>query len=69
MYFPNDYASTTSRTSAGQAFAQIPQAIHLLLTGESSALTITPNGQASTHLPQSCTFFLIDHIHAFCVLG
>ena len=54
-----NYDSTTSRTPAGQAFAQIPQAIHLLLVEEDSALTITPKGQASTHLPQPVHFFLL----------
>ena len=53
------YDSTTSRTPAGQAFAQIPQAIHLLLVGEDSAFTITPKGQASTHFPQPVHFFLL----------
>ena len=53
------YFSTTSSTSIGQAFAHIPHAIHLLVTGESSAFTITWNGQTSTHLPQPVQSFLL----------
>ena len=45
------YSSTTSSTSIGHAFAQIPQAIHLE-AGLPSVLTIRPKGQASAHLPQ-----------------
>ena len=52
------YASLISRTSIGQAFTQIPHAIHLLAYSLSSAFTITPNGHASTHLPQPIHFFL-----------
>ena len=42
----------------GQALTQMPHAIHLLVTGESSAFTITWNGQTSTHFPQPVQAFL-----------
>ena len=55
----SDYSvSTTSNTSIGHAFAQIPQAIHFDAVSESSAFTIKPNGHASTHLPQPVQSFL-----------
>ena len=65
------YFSTTSRTSIGQAFAQIPQAMHLDAAGESSAFTITPNGQTSAHLPQPVQSFLFTVYtpFAFCVIA
>ena len=59
MFYKNYSVSTTSSTSIGQAFAQIPQAVHLEAVGASSAFTITPNGQASTHLPHPVQTFLL----------
>ena len=53
-----NYSSTTSSTSIGHAFAQMPQAIHLD-AGLPSVFTIRPNGQASAHLPQLVHFFLL----------
>ena len=44
------YSSTTSSTSIGHAFAQMPQAIHLE-AGLPSVTTIRPNGHGSAHLP------------------
>jgi hypothetical protein len=54
----SNYSSTTSSTSIGHAFAQIPQAIHLE-AGLPSVTTIRPNGHASAHLPQPTHFFLL----------
>lgn len=62
------YSSTTSSTSIGHAFAQMPQAIHLD-AGLPSVFTIRPNGQASAHLPQLVHFFLVDHINTLWILG
>lgn len=42
----------------GQAFTQIPQAMHLLV-GPLSGATMTFMGQASTHLPQEVHSFLL----------
>lgn len=42
----------------GQAFAQIPQEMHLLV-GPSAGATITFMGQISTHLPQEVQSFLL----------
>lgn len=53
-----DYFSCTSRMPMGHAFAQIPQAIHFVVTGELSAFTITCMGQTSTHSPQPLHSFL-----------
>ena len=42
----------------GQAFTQIPQAMHLAV-GPSAGMTMTFMGQASTHLPQEVQSFLL----------
>jgi hypothetical protein len=47
-----------ARTFCGQAFTQMPQAIHLLGAGAFFAWTITLKGQASTHFPQFLHFAL-----------
>ena len=52
------YSSTTSSTSIGQDFAQIPQAIHLE-AGLPSVFTIRPNGQAFAQAPHPVHFFLL----------
>ena len=53
------YASLISRTPIGQAFTQIPHAIHLLAYSLASDFTITWNGQTSTHFPQPTHSFLL----------
>ena len=50
--------STTSRISIGQAFAQMPQAMHFD-AGSSGSWTRTPNGHASLHLPHWTQSFLL----------
>lgn len=61
------YSSTTSSTSIGQAFAQIPQAIHLEAGlprfYDQAKWTGLRTGSASR------TFFLVDHVNALRVLG
>ena len=54
----NNYFSTISRTSMGQALAQMPQEMHLE-GALSSFMTITFMGQASTHLPHLTHSFLL----------
>ena len=45
--------SRISRTSIGQALTQMPQAMHFEAAGAPATCSITPNGQASTHLPHA----------------
>lgn len=59
LFIIKSYFSTISRTSIGHALTQIPQAVHLDAVGLSSAFTITPKGQTSTHLPQPVQSFLL----------
>jgi len=54
----DNYFSTISRISMGQALTQMPQAMHLE-AGFSGFRTMTFMGQASTHLPQETHFFLL----------
>ena len=56
--YVNDYFSTISRISIGQAFTQMPQAMHLVV-GPSAGATMTFMGQISTHLPQEVQSFLL----------
>ena len=62
------YSSTTSSTSIGQAFAQIPQAIHLE-AGFPSVFTIRYKWTGLRTGSASRTFFLVDHVNALRVLG
>src|SRR5699024_3742511 len=57
--FSSNHFSTISRISMGQALTQMPQAMHLLATGLSSAFTSTWKGQMSLHLPQPTQSFLL----------
>ena len=54
-----NYSSTTSSTSIGHAFAQMPQAIHLDQTKWTGFCTFATAG----------TFFLVDHINTLWILG
>ncbi len=47
----------------GQALAQMPQAMHLVVAAPSFSTT-RPKGQASAHLPQPGAQLLVDHVHA-----
>ena len=51
--------SAMARTSRGQAFTQIPQAMHFDVAGMSFVLAITPLGQTRLHLPQPMQTFLL----------
>ena len=64
----SDYSSTTSSTSIGHAFAQIPQAIHLE-AGLPSGYDDQAEGTSLGTFAAAGTFLLVDHVNALGVLG
>jgi hypothetical protein len=64
-------ASEMYKSSIGQAFTQIPQAIHLEGVSRSGALTTTLKGHASTHVPQPThlALLIIYTPLGFCVIA